>query len=197
MKTIFIGIAGGTGAGKSTLCSALVARYPEQIGLVQLDDYFKPASEVPKFEGHTNYDHPDALYIDKLAADIEKLSKGKSTVINTKNELLNPDYKKTGTRVPIEFKPRPVMLVEGYLVLFDERIRKFLSTSVWLEAGHDLRWSRRAHFKNSEYEEKVLLPMHKKYAEPTKQYARHIINVSSSSKEQVLDEAESIIKKFL
>ena len=54
MKPIFIGIAGGTGAGKSTLCTALMDKYPDKIGLIQLDDYFKPSAQVQKFEEHTN-----------------------------------------------------------------------------------------------------------------------------------------------
>ncbi len=57
MKPIFIGITGGTGAGKSTVCTALVNKYSEKIGLIQLDDYFKPPMEVPKFNRHTNWEH--------------------------------------------------------------------------------------------------------------------------------------------
>lgn len=197
MKPIFIGIAGGTGAGKSTLCTALMDKYPDKIGLIQLDDYFKPSAQVPKFEEHTNWDHPDALFLDKLSNDLTELSQGKSVIINTKNERLNPDYKKTNKRIPVEFQPKPIMLVEGYLVLFDERIRKFLTTSIWLDVDHDTRWSRRVHFKYPEYEEKVLLPMHKKYAEPTKQYAAQVIDVSNLSKEEVLGKADNIVKNFL
>ena len=197
MKPIFIGIAGGTGAGKSTLCTALMDKYPNKIGLIQLDDYFKPLVQVSKFEGHTNWDHPDALYLDKLANDLVKLSQGKSVIINTKNERLNPDYKKTNKRVTIKFQPKPIMFVEGFLVLFDERVRKFLTTSIWLDIDHETRWARRVHFKYPEYEEKVLRSMHKQFVEPTKQYAAHLIDVSWLSPEEVLERAESIIKNFL
>ncbi len=197
MKPIFIGIAGGTGAGKSTLCTALVDKYPDKIGLIQLDDYFKPSAQVPKLEGHTNWDHPDALFIDKLASDLAELSQGKSAVINTKDERLNPDYKKTDKRIPIEFQPKPIMLIEGYLVLFSEQVRKFLTTSIWLDVDNKTRWERRVHFKYPEYEEKVLLPMHRKFAEPTKRYAAHIIDVSNLSKKQVLEKADEIISEFL
>jgi len=197
MKPIFIGIAGGTGAGKSTLCTALMDKYPDQIGLIQLDDYFKPSAQVPKFEEHTNWDHPDALFLDKLASDLAELSQGKSVVINKKNERLNPDYKKTDKRIPVEFQPKPIMLVEGYLVLFDERVRKFLTTSIWLDVDHKTRWARRVHFKYPEYEEKVLLPMHKEFAEPTRKYVAHVIDVSDLPKEQVLGKASKIISEFL
>lgn len=197
MKPIFVGIAGGTGAGKSTLCTALMDKYPDKVGLIQLDDYFKPSAEVPKYEGHTNWDHPDALFLEKLANDLSELSQGKSVVINTKNERLNPDYKKTDKRIPVEFQSKPIMLVEGYLVLFNERVREQLTTSIWLDVDHETRWKRRVHFKYPEYEKKVLLPMHKQFAEPTKQYAAHVVDVSNLQKEQVLTEVEKILMDYL
>jgi len=193
LESILIGISGGSGAGKSTLCTALQDKYPDQIGLVQLDDYFKPSAEAPTHEGYSNKEHPDALYFDKFNEDLEKLSQGNSVVINTKNERLNPEFKVTKKRIPVEVRAKPIMLVEGFLVLFDERVRKLFHTSIWLDVDHETRWERRVHFKNSEYEKKVLIPMHKKFAEPTKQFAAHVIDVSRLTREQVLAEAENII----
>ncbi len=193
MEPVFIAIAGGTGAGKSTLCAALQEKYPDLIGLIQLDDYFKPSSEVPKIGDLSNWDHPDSLYLDKLAHDLEELSKGKPVIINTKNEKLNPEYRRTDKRIPVEFKPKPIMLVEGYLVLFDERMRRLFKTSIWLDVDHDTRWARRVHFKYPEYEEKILLPMHKQFVEPTRKYAGHVIDVSRLTPEEVLERVEKII----
>lgn len=85
MKPLLIGIAGGSGAGKSTLCTALMHLYPETIGMVQLDDYFRPAADVPKLAGMDNWDHPDALFLDRLGEDLERLSQGESVMIRTKN----------------------------------------------------------------------------------------------------------------
>lgn len=195
IKPIFIGITGGSGAGKSTICTTLQEKYSDQIGLIQLDDYFKFQADKPKIGDITNSDHPDALYLDKLVDDLMKLSKGNSVIINTKNEKLNPEYKNTGERILINFNPKPIMLVEGFLVLHDERIRKILNISVWLEIDHEKRWARRVHFKNEEYEKKVLIPMHNQYVEPTKKYANHIIDVSNLTKEQVLEKVEKIIFK--
>ena len=196
MKPIFIGIAGGTGAGKSTLCAAVQDKYPDKIGLIMLDDYFKPSAEVPKLEGHINWDHPDALYLDKLAKDLSQLAQGNSVIINTKNKRLNPAYNITDKRIPFEFQPKPIMLVEGFLVLFDERVRKFLTTSIWLDADHDTRWGRRVHFKYPEYEEKVLKSMHMQFVEPTKKYADHVFDATRLTKKQVLEKVEKIIVKF-
>ena len=195
MKTIFIGITGGTGAGKSTLCNALKRKYPEKIELIQLDDYFKPLADKPKVGDIVNSDHPEALYLSKLADDLVKFARGESVTINTKNEYLNPAFEKTKERIPFEFHPTPIMLVEGFLVLYDERVRNLLTTSIWLEVNHATRWSRRVHFKNKEYEEKVLIPMHQQYVEPTKQYAEYIIDVSNLTKEEVLEKVEGILLK--
>lgn len=189
----FIGIAGGTGAGKSTVCTALLDKYPDKVGLIQLDDYFKPEDEAPKMHGVVNYDHPHSLYLDKLVHDLTELSQGKTVVINTKNERLNPDYKRTEKRIPVEFQPKPIMLVEGYLVLHNPLVRKLLANSIWLEVDHDTRWERRVHFKYNEYEKKVLIPMYKKFAEPTKRYADHIFDVTGLTKEQVFEKVEAIV----
>lgn len=191
MKPIIIGIAGGSGAGKSTVCTALLDKYPGKIGLIQLDDYFKPSA--PKLYGMDNWDHPDSLYLEKLASDIKEIKQGHPVTINTKNEKLNFSYKETEKRVPAVFYPKPIMLVEGYLVLHDVEIRKLLDVSIWLEVAHDIRWERRVHFKFTEYEERVLKPMHGKYVEPTKKYAENIIDVSLMSKEDVFKQVERIV----
>jgi len=198
MKPIFIGITGGSGAGKSTLCNALKNKYPDKIELIQLDDYFKPSADKPHIEGIRNSDHPDALYLDKLADDIEKLSKGTPVIINTKNEYLNPEYEKTKEKIPIEFQPKPIILVEGFLVLHNERVRKLLDTSIFLDEEHETRWDRRVHLanKNKEYEQKVIIPMHNQYVEPAKQHAKHVINISNLNKKQVLEKVEEIINNL-
>lgn len=193
----FIGIAGGTGAGKSTLSTALMDKYPQQIGLIQLDDYFKPPAEVPTVGNHLNYDHPEALYLDKLYHDLRTLATGSSAMISTKNERRNPMYAETKKRIIDTFIPQEIMLVEGYLTLYDERIRSLLTTSIWLEVDHETRWDRRVHFKNDAYEKEVLLPMHKEFAEPSKQHAQHIINVGQLTKDKVLLLVDSILQPFL
>lgn len=195
MAIKFIGVTGGSGAGKSTLCNALKNKYPDKIELIQLDDYFKPSSDKPTLEGIRNSDHPDALFLDNLADDLEKLSKGNSIIVNTKNEYLNPAFEKTKEKIPFKFYPRPIILVEGFLILHNERIRKLFNTSIFLDIEHKIRWDRRVHLgnKNKEYEEKVIIPMHKQYVEPTKKYAKHIIDISSLNKEQVLEKVEEII----
>ena len=196
IKPVFIGIAGGTGAGKSTSCIALLNKHPDIICMIQVDDYFKSEKDVPVFNGHKNWDDPDALFLDKLYNDLNKLAEGKSVIINTKNERLNSEYKKTKKRILVEFYPKPIILVEGYLLLFNTKIRNFLSYSIWLDLDHKTRWNRRAHFKYLEYEQNVLIPMHHKFIEPTKQYADSIIYITHLSKEEVLEKIEALISIF-
>ena len=199
MKIKFIGITGGSGAGKSTLCNALKNKYPDKIELIQLDDYFKPSEDKPKVGEIRNSDHPDALFLDKLADDLIMLSNGESVIINTKNEHLNPNYEKTKEKIPVEFYPKPIILVEGFLVLHNERVRKLLTTSIFLDVEHKTRWDRRVHLgnKNKEYEEKVIIPMHNQFVEPTKKYAKHIIDISNLNKEEVFNEVDKIINNAI
>ena len=197
LKSMFIGVAGGTGAGKSTLCTSLMDTYPDRIGLIQLDDYFKPEREVPIHAGHSNWDHPDAIYFDKLVKDLENLSDGESIIANTKNDRLNPEYVRTGKRIAAEFHPKEIMLVEGFLVLFEERIRNLLTTSIWLEGSHEVRWKRRVHFKNNDYEENVLPVMYKKFALPSKKFAEHIFDAEKLNAGEIFKLAESICLQYI
>ena len=195
MNVKFIGITGGSGAGKSTLCNALKSKYPDKIQVIQLDDYFKPSDQKPKIGNITNSDHPDSLYIDKLVDDLLKLKNGEAVMINTKNQILNPNYPQTKEKIPILFESKPIIIVEGFLVLYDSRIRDLLSISIFLDTEHETRWSRRFAYtnKNAEYEKLVIIPMHNQFVEPTKKYADHIIDVSIIKKEEVLKKVEGIL----
>ena len=194
MKPIFIGISGGSGAGKSTLCTSLLNTYPDQIGLIQLDDYFKKPNFVPEYNGFKNWDHPDALRLDQLHQDLLDFQQGKYVKIWTKNERLNPDYKKTDKRIEVEFEPKPIMLIEGYLILHDSRIRDLFETSIWLDIDQEESWKRRVHFKKDGYLEKVMLPMNEQFIKPSKQYAEYLIDVTSMTKDKVFEQVQGILK---
>jgi uridine kinase len=101
----------------------------------------------------------------------------------------------TRVRERVRGAPKPIIIVEGFLLLHDEKIRKLLDTSIFLDEKHDIRWARRPIRGNSnkEYEDKVIIPMHNQYIEPTKKYADHVIDISNLTKEDVLKEAELII----
>ncbi len=110
-KPFFVGIAGGTGSGKSSLCFALEDKYPGKVGILHLDDYFKRKEEIPKLKGLINLDSPKALDFDQFIKDIKTLKKGESIVVQTKSERHNPNYRTKG-KIPLKITPKPIMLVE-------------------------------------------------------------------------------------
>jgi len=193
MEPIFIGITGTSGAGKTTLCESLRKAHPEKIGMIQLDDYFKPSELVPDFAGHKNWDDPAALYLDRLKEDLLNLKQGRSIVAMTKNASRNPEYKKTQQRIPSTFEPFPIMLVEGFLVLQDSSIRACLDRSIWLELEFEKGWSRRTHFKDDGYQANVFEPMYAKHVLPTKNYATEVLDVGDLNPDQV---SETVFKQI-
>src|SRR5437660_33765 len=108
-RILLVGVGGGSGSGKSTLCEGLTEKYPDTIGLVQLDDYYRPADEVPTLDGMTNWECPEALFVDRFVRDLSELQRGTSVIINTKNYRLNPGFKDTGKRIPVVFHPKPII----------------------------------------------------------------------------------------
>ena len=90
-------------------------------------------------------------------------------------------------RIPVVIEPKLIIILEGYLSLWNAEVRERMDDSLFLDAGHDLRMNRRVHFLNSEYEQKVLIPMHAQFIEPTKKFARHIIDVTDLTKEEVFE----------
>ena len=193
MKPIFIGIAGGTGVGKSTLCFGLLENHPDTVTIIHLDDYFKRNEEFPMLNDLKNADHPDVVRWDDLIKDLQLLKRGKAIEVQTKSERLNPRYKEIG-KILVEIAPKPIILVEGYLALWHKDVRQFFISSIYLDMPHPVRYARRVHFKLPEYETKVLIPMHKEYIEPTKQYAKHVLEVSKLSTQKVLVAATKLLE---
>lgn len=202
MKSFVLGLAGGSGVGKSTLAFGLQDEFGEDNVLIfHIDDYFKPKELVPIVDGVSNFDHPDALYVDKIAKDLKMLIAGRPVTIMTKSPRHNPDFLKTKQRIPVEFPSKPLIVVEGFLTLRLKPIRELLDSSIYLDAPFDRHIVRRVHGKihnfPMDYTEKILRPMHQKYVEPSKQYADEIIDVSELTAEQVLDRVSEMIKPHL
>lgn len=192
MSPYLIGAAGGSGSGKSTLAFGLEKDFPNQVSIFHIDDYFKPEHDVPHVNGIPNWDSPESLYAEKMVADLAKLKLGQSAIINTKSPKLNPDFLVTGKRIPVEFKPKPLIVVEGFLALYFEGIRNLLDKSIYLDAPFSVHTGRRLHGKlhkfPPEYDELILRPMHELYVKPTKLYADLLINVTDMEADKVLKE---------
>lgn len=179
---IIIGIAGGTGSGKSTVVHKLLERLPEgEVALVPQDSYYRDSSNIPLEDRQKiNFDHPDSIEFELLVKHLHELKKG--------NTIEQPIYSYlTCTRAieTIPVKPCHVVLVEGILVLNNAPLRKILDLRVFVDADADDRLIRvinrdimergRSVSSVMERYEHTLKPMHLQFIEPTKRFADIII----------------------
>ena len=179
---IIIGIAGGTGSGKTTVVKKIVEALPAgEVSVLPQDSYYKDSSHIPLEERQKiNFDEPAAFDWELLIQQLQDLKSGKSIEVPTYSYL-------TCTRQPetVPMQPRDVVLVEGILVFSDERLRDMMDIKVFVDADADDRLIRvitrdcidrgRTPELVVERYERVLKPMHNKYIEPAKKFADLII----------------------
>lgn len=182
MKTTIIGIAGGTGSGKSTFTNRLKDYFGDRVTVIYHDDYYKAHDEIPFEERqYINYDHPDSLETDLLVAHLEALREGRS--------IECPVYDFTRHTRSHETKiiePSQVIIVEGILIFQDERLRNLFDIKIFVEADADERILRRVlrdmNERGRDLENIInqylttVKPMHYLYVEPTKTLADIVIN---------------------
>ena len=189
-------IAGGSGAGKSTLAYGLQDLYSD-ITVIHFDDYQKSQEQVPIEFGMKNWDCPEAINFERLKKDLHSLLAGQQVEVMTKSRKYNPEYEQKG-RIPHTITPTGVLILEGYMSLFDENIRSRAHASVFLDIDDDKRVERRDKDVNEDkdaYNKKILIPGHKKYIEPTKKYADIIIDTGICSQEEVHKKAVNFLKE--
>ena len=179
---IIIGIAGGTGSGKTTVVKRIIESLPQgEVVLLPQDSYYKDSSHVPVEERQNiNFDHPDAFDWALLSRHIALLKEGKS--------IEQPIYSYlTCTRQPetIHVEPREVIIIEGILALSDKQLRSQMDLKIFVDADPDERLirvierdvmerGRTAQAVMDRYM-RVLKPMHLEFIEPCKRYADLII----------------------
>ncbi len=187
MNSVIIGIAGGTGSGKSTFTNSLKRYFGDRIAVVYHDNYYKRQDDVP-FEERVkvNYDHPDALETDLLVEHLKELKAGHSVQCPVYDYTIH-----NRTDEVVEIKPCRVILVEGILVLYDPRVRELLDIKVYVEADADERILRRV-LRDVEKRGRDLRgvidqylttvkPMHYLYVDPTRAKADIVINSGKNS----------------
>lgn len=188
MKKLVIGVAGGTGSGKTTVVNKIAEQFSrDEVVILPQDAYYKDQAELTIDERRKiNYDHPLAFDNDLLIEHIDMLKKGQ--------EIRQPIYSFiTYTRKEEAYliKPRDVIIVEGILILEDPRIRDILDIKVFVDTDADERFIRRLKRDIQErgrsidsviaqYTE-VVRPMHLQFVEPTKRYADIIVPEGGSN----------------
>ena len=181
-KPIFIGIAGGTGSGKSTFTNRLKETFGDKVSVVYYDNYYKRRDDLPFEERKKiNYDHPDAFETKMLIDHIHRLRDGQEVECPVYDYTVHNRSDKT-----ITIKPADVILVEGIMVLQNDELRSLLDIKVYVEADADERILRRVIRDVKERGRDVegiakqylttVKPMHYLYVEPTRAKADIVIN---------------------
>ncbi len=181
-RPIVIGVAGGTGSGKTTVSQAILSRVgPSRIAFLQHDSYYRDFAEL-SFEERllVNFDHPDSLDSNLLAEHVEALCNGQTI------EVPIYDFTRYARRPEVmHVQPRPVILVEGILIFAEAVLRQCMDVKIYVDADADLRFIRRLKRDIAERGRsiesvieqytKTVRPMHLEFVEPTKRYADIII----------------------
>ena len=199
MRSVILGIAGGTGSGKTFIVDNLVSTYTSNnINVINLDSYYKDLSHM----GHQdrvkqNFDHPDSIDIDLIISHLKQISDG--------NDIDIPIYD-FSNHVRLEttktISQSNVIIVEGIFALHYMQLRKLYTLNVFIETSEDIRFQRRLSRDTKERGrtigsikdqfESTVLPMHEKFIGPSKQFAdliidgnNNIINIIRSIKEKI------------
>ncbi|MEC7522872.1 MAG: uridine kinase [Myxococcota bacterium] len=177
-----VGVAGGTGSGKTTVAETIVASLaPENVAIIQHDHYYRDRPDLTYEQRcELNFDHPESLETDLLVSHLEKLKKGEA--VDTPVYDFKTHRRAEETR---RIEPREVIVVEGILVFVERRLRQQLDLKLFVDTPSDIRVFRRIRRdieKRGRTFESVreqyyatVRPMHLQFVEPSKSYADLII----------------------
>lgn len=182
MKPYIIGIAGGSGSGKSTFAQRIREAFPDQVSLISCDNYYLPHDDLTLEErANLNYDAPYSLEFDLMVSHLEALKQGQAVQC--------PVYdftRHTRSDAVTEIQPRPIILIDGILIFHDPALRACMDLKIYVETDADERILRRARRDMRERGRDLdsviqqylatVKPMHNAYVEPTKVFADVILN---------------------
>ena len=180
-EILVIGIAGGTGSGKTTLMDNLISRFQGDVTVLSHDNYYKRHDELT-YEERTklNYDEPNALETDLMARHLDILRQGGSIDCPVYDFSAHNRSDKT-----VRIDPKPVIIVEGILIFENEELRNLMDIRIFVDTDADVRLCRRIKRDVesrgrsldsvlTQYQDTVK-PMHERYVEPSKKYANLVV----------------------
>ena len=184
-----IGIAGGTGSGKTTVVKKIVEALPPHfVAVVPLDSYYNDTSHMTEEERRAiNFDHPDAFDWQLLVKHVELLRNGEAVEQPTYSYLKCNREKET-----VHVEPKPVIIIEGIMALLNKQLRDMMDLKIFVDTDSDERLirniqrdcverGRTVEMVIDRYQ-KVLKPMHEQFIEPTKKFADLIIPLGGENK---------------
>lgn len=202
---LVIGIAGGSGSGKTTVAQNILQRVgPERIAFLQHDSYYKDINQLPPTQrAERNFDHPHSLETDLLIQHISSLRDGKAVDVPIYDFSTDSRTTKTFT-VP----PRRVILVEGILIFTEAALREMFDIKIFVDTDADLRFIRRLERDIAErgrttesvikQYQSTARPMHLEFVEPSKRYADVIIpegGFNTAALDMVVARIEALLKQ--
>lgn len=194
-----IGIAGGTGSGKTTVVKKIVEALPPHfVAVVPLDSYYNDTSHMTEEERRAiNFDHPDAFDWQLLVKHVDLLRNGEAVEQPTYSYLKCNREKET-----VHVEPKPVIIIEGIMALLNKQLRDMMDLKIFVDTDSDERLirniqrdcverGRTVEMVIDRYH-KVLKPMHEQFIEPTKKFADLIIPLGGENKSGI-----HILKKYI
>ena len=181
MNTMIIGIAGGTGSGKTTLTLRLKERFGDDVSILYHDNYYKSHSDMP-YEARTklNYDHPDAFDTPRMIADLEALRRGEAIQSPTYDYTIHDRARET-----VEVRPTKVVVVEGILIFENRTLRDLMDIKIFVDTDADVRILRRITRDVKERGRSLdsvvtqylttVKPMHEQFVQPSKRFADIVV----------------------
>lgn len=198
-----IGIAGGTGSGKTTVARKIIESLPQKaVALIPQDSYYNDTTNLtPAERQKINFDHPSAFDWELLAKQIKDLKEGKAIEQPTYSYLVSNRLPET-----IHVEPCEVIVIEGIMALWSPELRNLMDLKIFVDTDADERLIRNIQRDTVERGRtaqmvidrylSVLKPMHQEFIEPTKQYADLIIPMGGANKEAIEIVRSHILQKI-
>jgi uridine kinase len=204
MEPVIIGVAGGTGSGKTTVAQEILVRAGAHlITFIQHDAYYRDLSHLPREKrALQNFDHPDALENSLLIAHLQSLKQGRAIEMPVYDFTTH-----TRTDETLRIEPHRVILVEGILIFADAALRALMDVKIYVDTDSDIRFIRRLQrdiADRARTMESVIhqylgtvRPMHEEFVEPSKRYADVIIpegGFNTAALDMVVARIESLLR---